>query len=246
MSELFAETPQEENTNNSQVEATAEASSEVQAEVKQPEAVDPNSLFADQLQQIKSPDGRQKYADVATALQSIPHAQGKIDELSQKINHLEEELKKRQGMDEMLQQLQASKNTQTETPSASGGLDEQMLASLVERQLSEREQMAARNANAAKVRDTLIQQYGEKAEEQFVAKAQQLGVDVNYFTELAMKAPQLVLSHFQGGQSRPEAQPLTNGIRTDAVKPSAPERKGVMRGASTKDVVEQFKAHKPQ
>lgn len=241
MSTLFEETPQENVENNA--EATAEANSE-QAEINQPETSDPNSLFVDRLQQIKTPDGRQKYADVATALDSIPHAQNKINELSQKIEQLEQELQKRSGMEDMLNQLQSSQNTQTEQPS-SGVLDEHTLASLVDRQLSEREKMAARNANAAKVRDTLIATYGEKAEETFNSKASELGLDPAYLSELAMNAPQLVLAHF-GTTSQPTGQPLTGGIRTDAVKPSSPERKSVMRGASSRDVVEQFKAHKPQ
>ena len=241
MQTLFEETPQE-NVKEINADATAEATSE-QAEVKQPETSDPNSLFVDRLQHIKTPDGRQKYADVATALDSIPHAQNKINELSSKIEQLEQELQKRSGMEDMLQQLQSSQNTPKEQPS-SGTLDEQTLASLVDRQLSEREKMAARNANATKVRDTLIASYGEKAESAFNAKAKELGIEPAYLSELAMNAPQLVLSHF-GSSPEPQAQPLTGGIRTDAVKPSSPDRKSVMRGASSKDVVEQFKAHKP-
>lgn len=242
MSNLFEETPQE-NVENETANATAEATSQ-QGEVKQPETSDPNSLFVDRLQHIKTQDGRQKYADVATALDSIPHAQNKINELSSKIETLEQELQKRSGMEDMLQQLQSSQNTPKEQPS-SGVLDEQTLASLVDRQLSEREKMAARNANATKVRDALIATYGEKAESTFNSKAKELGVDPAYLSELSMNAPQLVLSHF-GASPAPQAQPLIGDTRTNAAKPLSPERKSVMRGASSRDVVEQFKAHKPQ
>ena len=107
------------------------------------------------------------------------------------------------------------------------------------------EQTKAKEANAAQVRNTLSEKYGEKAEEVFVSKAKELGVDTEYFVELAHTHPQLVLSHF-GDAAKPTGQPVQGSVNTTGLKPSAPERKSVMRGASYKDVIEQYKAHKPQ
>lgn len=243
MSTLFEETPQETNE-NLQADATAEAAS-TQPEVNGAETGVNEGGYADLLSTIRTPDGRQKYADIPTALNSIPHAQSKIDELSGKVAELQAELQKRQGMEDMLERIQSSTNV-PETPSANSGLDEQAVTSILQQQLAQMEQAKAREANAMAVRNALETKYGDKAEEVFNQKAQELGVDTSYFTELAFTAPQLILSHFEGAKSA-DPQPLGGqGVNTSTIKPSAPERKPVMRGASIKDVVEQFKAHKPQ
>lgn len=243
MSNLFGETPQENATNlTNSAEATAEANTPQAGEKS--ETPDVNSLFADKLQSIVTPDGRQKYADVETALDSIPHAQQKINELNEKLKQMEEELKTKSGMEELMKSVQSSK-TAPETPSASSGLDEDAVARILQTQLAQMEQAKVKEANAAKVREQLEAKYGDKAEEQFKAKAQQLGVDPQYLAELALTSPQLVLSHFGDTPAR-NAEAVTGSVNTTGLKPSAPERKPVMRGATYKDVIEQFKAHKPQ
>ena len=239
MSSLFGETPQENVPNSA--EATADANTQQAGEKS--ETASGNSLFADRLKSIVTPDGRQKYADVETALDRIPHAQNKIDELNQRLKQMEDELNKKAGMEEMIKHLESSKNT-PETPSASSGLDEQAVASILQSQLAQMEQAKVKEANAAKVREQLVSKYGDKAEEAFTAKAQSLGVDPQYFAELALTSPQLVLSHFADVPVR-NAEAVTSTVNTTGLKPSAPDRKPVMRGASTKDVLEQFKAHKP-
>lgn len=243
MSNLFEETPQEGNE-NIQADATAEAAS-TQPEVNVAETGATTDPYADLLNGIRTPDGRQKYADVATALGSIPHAQSKIDELSGEVAKLQEELQKRQGMEDMIEHMKSSSSA-PEAPSVSGGLDEQAVTSILQQQLAQMEQAKAREANAATVRQALESKYGEKANDVFKSKAAELGVTEAQFTELAFTAPKLVMSHFDGMKVN-DPQPLGGeGINTASIKPSAPEYKSVMRGASIKDVVEQFKAHKPQ
>jgi TolA-binding protein len=241
MSSLFGETPQE-NVNTNSAEATANANTQQAGEKS--ETGSGNSLFADKLQGIVTPDGRQKYADIETALDSIPHAQNKIEELNSQIRQMQEELQKRSGMEEMLKQLQSSQPA-PEQPSASRGLDEDAVAGILQNQLAQMEQAKAMEANAAKVRDSLSDKYGEKAQEVFVNKAKELGVDPEYFGELAHTHPQLVLSHF-GEAAKPSGQPVESSLNTMGIKPAPAERKSVMRGASYKDVIEQYKAHKPQ
>jgi hypothetical protein len=139
-----------------------------------------------------------------------------------------------------------SSSSAPETPSVSSGLDEQAVTSILQQQLAQMEQAKAREANAATVRQALEGKYGDKAEQVFQSKAKELGVDASYLTELAFTAPQMVISQFQGASAK-DPQPLGGeGINTATLKPSKPEHKPVMRGASIRDVVEQFKAHKPQ
>lgn len=228
---MFEETPQEQSLTNSD-------STTIESNVETNEG----DLFADKLSSITTPDGRQKYADVATALDSIPHAQGRINELSEQVKLLEEELQKRSGMEEMQRQVQPSTPEHTEQPSTSG-LDEHSVEALLERKLAQMEQTKAAEANANKVRSSLTEAYGDKAAEVFNNRAKELGVTPSYLSELAKQSPELVLSHFSEAK-RPTAQPLGDGVRTEAMKPSAPERKAVMYGASSKDVLEQFRAHK--
>ena len=242
MSSLFGETPQENVTNSNSAEATANANTQQAGEKS--ETNGSNSLFADRLQQIVTPDGRQKYADVETALDSIPHAQAKIDELARKVKEYEDQLAKQRGMEEMVKQLQSSQPA-PETPSASSGLDENAVASILQNQLAQMEQAKAKEANAAKVREALTDQYGDKAQEAFINKAKELGVDPEYFGELAHTHPQLVLSHFSSAP-KPSGQPIPSSTNTMGLKPAPADRKPVMRGASYKDVIEQYKAHKPQ
>ena len=243
MSNLFEETPQEGMENN-QANAPAEAAS-TQPEEQKAETNVQSDPYADLLNGIRTQDGRQKYADVATALGSIPHAQSRIDELSGEVAKLQEELQKRQGMEDMIEHMKSSSSA-PESPSVSSGLDEQAVTSILQQQLAQMEQAKAREANAATVRQAFEGKYGEKANDVFKSKAAELGVTEAQFTELAFTAPKLVMSHFDGMKAK-DPQPLGGqGINTSTIKPSAPEYKAVMRGASIKDVVEQFKAHKPQ
>jgi len=76
-------------------------------QVATPEPVDPNSLFANQLANIKSDDGRQKYADVNTALESVPHAQAHIAAQAAEIATLKEQVAKQDGMEALLEQLKS-------------------------------------------------------------------------------------------------------------------------------------------
>jgi hypothetical protein len=166
----------------------------VQPAVVQP---DPDSLFADQLTAIQTDDGRQKYSDVNTALQSIPHAQNHIGELTNRVKELETELASKQGAEELARQLSAvqSPQTNTEQPSVQG-LDETAVADLVSGILESRTQQEIASANAALVVEALATSYGDKAEAEFAAKAQSLNMTVKDFANLARQSPDVVLQLF--------------------------------------------------
>lgn len=181
---------------------------------------DPNSLFADQLAGIKTDDGRQKYADVQTALDSIPHAQTHIADQSAKIKELEEELAKRQGMEQVLEQLQ-SQQAVTETPSEQTGVADQIdVAALIDAKLREKEVMDTQVSNQNKVLTELGKQFGETAESAFNAKAAELGVSVGFLSDLARKAPEAVLAYFGKAQASP--QPVSQGSVNTSVLDGQP------------------------
>jgi len=181
---------------------------------------DPNSLFADQLQAIKSDDGRQKYADVPTALASVSHAQTHIAEQAQKIKELEETVAQQQGMEEVLAQLK-SQQTQAELPSTTG-IDETTLASLLDQRLDQRDNEARQNANASTVLTKLKTVFGDKAEQQFTSKANELGISVPYLSDMARQAPQAVLAYFNETATPHTANPTTTTVNTNVLQTKQP------------------------
>lgn len=168
-----------------------------QEAVKSPETSSPNSLFADQLSQIRTDDGRQKYADVPTALASIPHAQDHIKSLTERMKQLENELAQRQGLEEVLQRIeqkQASGNVPAQ-PAAST-FDVADIDELIEQKLSLKEQHQLAQRNGEMVKKELSERYGEKAKEMFSKKAEELGVDTGFLSDLARKSPKAVMAYF--------------------------------------------------
>lgn len=208
--------------NDSEQEQTAapaeQAAPPVEPEVKQEaQATDPNSLFADQLARITTEDGRQKYADVSTALDSISHAQKHIAELTKQKQELEAELQKRRGMEEILDSINASQGTEAEQPSVTG-LDEAALAELVNSAISQREKEAKAKQNELAVSEALRKKFGEKASDALADKAAELGVGVDFMQSLAQHSPKAVLSYFEGSASA-TVSPTTPGANLTNTPP---------------------------
>jgi len=215
---------------------------------KPPESVvtDPNSLFADQLASIKAEDGRQKYADVPTALASIPHAQGRIKELSDEVKQLRAQLEQSQNAEELLKRMEEVSNGQQEVTPSIAGLDaeaaEQLFENLLQRKTAEQQQ----EANKKLVLDSLTSKYGDKAEEVFNKRANDLGMSVKDLSVLSLTHPKIVLSQFDDG-NQVVANSVQGTVNSSVMpKPSQPEKRSVMRGASSKQVVEQFRLHAAQ
>lgn len=202
---------------------------------QQPSQVNP---YADQLAAIKAEDGRQKYADVKTALDSIPHAQKYISELDAQLKAAQSELEKRKGMEEMLAAMQAT--TQPVQPSGQA-FDASQIASLVNTTLDARTRAEAEQRNGNRVRDQLVSLYGEKAEEMFNKRAQELGVDPAYLTMQAKAYPDFVLAQFNT-KAPSSPQPVIGSVNTTHMPQAPVEIKPVIRSATTKSAVEQYRA----
>lgn len=213
-----------------------------QPATQQPVATDPNSLFANQLAEIKAPDGRQKYADVQTALASVPHAQNKINELSEELQRVKEELAQKKGMEAVLEQLK-SQQTVTASPSVNG-IDETMLASVLDRKLAEKEAVSRARANEAKVLTSLSSKFGDKAESVFNSKAEALGVSVGFLSDLARKAPDAVLEYFKIGPTA-DVNSTTGSVNTNVLNNTQPPKDdSYMRifRSQDNDIVKKWKA----
>lgn len=195
----------------------------------QAQPTNPNSLFADQLAGIKAPDGRQKYADVSTALGSIPYQDDKIREQTDRIKELEAELAKKQGIDEVLEQLK-SQQQPVEQPS-NAGIDETTIATLIDQRLQQSQIEVTAQSNASQVLNQLTDLYGDKAEEQFNSKAASLGMSVQQLSDLARQAPQAALAFFDKPVSNP-VNPTTSSVNTSVLQPqqSAPQQPDIFNG----------------
>lgn len=188
-------------------EGQQESGTPAQAPAQGQEQGNGGDLFADQLAAIKAEDGRQKYADVATALNSIPHAQSRINELSAELNKLKEENAKMKGFEEVLSRLDSKANEGSATTQPEISVD--ALQDLVEATLTQREKAAKATANEAAVKEGLVAKFGDldKANEQLKAKAAQLGVDMATMRSLAQASPNAVLSYFEGTKTTDVGQP---------------------------------------
>lgn len=155
-----------------------------------------NNLFTDQLAAIKAEDGRQKYADVATALNSIPHAQGRIRELTEEINKLKEENARMRGFEEVLSRLDGNSQEQGSTNPQALSIED--MQSLVEQTLTQRERAASAQKNEQAVTEALVKKFGDRAKalEQLKAKAASLGIGMEVMQNLAQTSPSAVLSYF--------------------------------------------------
>jgi hypothetical protein len=228
-----------------QPEATQQAPVNPQEPQAPAQVTDPSSLFANQLAGIMADDGRQKYADVPTALASIPHAQDHIRALTEEAAALKEELSKRAGVDEVLQRLESNQN-QPEQPSVNG-LDATAVNAQVEQILTQREQAAVATRNQATVVNALTAKFGDNAETAFAEKAAQLGVDVGFLTEISLRSPEAALAYFEVAPAR-VSNPTSGGVNTTAL-PSTPvaddSHMDVFRGGQSDLVTQWRKAAKP-
>lgn len=194
------------------VEAKAEAPAQPEA------APDP---YADLLTTIQADDGRQKYADVKTALESIPHAQNHIKELNQKIKEMEERLKDSANVDDVLKRLES---TQANAEPPSQELDEAKLAQLLDRELSAREKAKVQQSNQKSVVDSLVGVFGEKAEEAYKTKAEELGISLEFFNDLARNSPKAVLTYFGIDQKKASSSGFVQSSVNTAAMGQAPKK----------------------
>lgn len=152
-----------------------------------PAVIDPNTLFADQLAGIKSPEGTQKYASVADALSGASHAQEYILQLQAQLATANDAASKATAMTDVMEALKQT-STDPVIPTVTG-LGEEDASKLFKQMFNDQQVQASNTANELDVSKSLIEQYGDKAREVLGAKAVELGVTAEYFKELSRTSP---------------------------------------------------------
>lgn len=191
-------------------------------------------------------DGK-KYASVDKALESIPHAQAHIARLEQEMAEVRAKMAESVAAEEVYKKLTESFNRDGVTPPVVG-LDEASAAALFDKRLAEHKAAEAARENGNRVRDALVGKYGDKAQEVYNAKAQELGVGVEFLNEVVRRSPKAAEELFGIKPKETPAGSSTPSIRTDALnntrtEPPAPS---VMGGATTGQLIDAWRRAKPQ
>lgn len=241
---MFSNTPADNAP--SQQDIQPEADVQVTAPAEPQAQPSPNDMFADQLASIRAEDGRQKYADVSTALQSIPHAQSKIQELNDELETLRAEVAKRKGVEDILSHMQSGQPVVSPPASSTAPVEESTdVSSLVAAEIARIQAINTQRANVDAVRQELVSKYGDTAANVFASKAQELGVTVEYLTEQAAHYPEFIKAQFKTAPATPPAAKPTLGTLNTNYQQDAPvEKRSVMRGSTSRDVLSQWRAHK--
>lgn len=218
---------------------------------QQQQQTPPSNDFADLLGSIKNERGEPKYRDVNTALDALRHSQEYIpqlksdmDRVAQENQRLLAEIERLKTVEQTVAQL-TSQQQQQNQPVQQPVLKEEEIANLVVKTLSQREQEQKRSQNINTVTSKLKEVFGDKAEETFYSKAQELGLSPQQVNNLAAESPSAVFKMFgvEGG-NKPQAsfKPTTSSINTAGyTQPSQSfigrNTSAVMLGATTHDLI---------
>lgn len=207
-----------------------------------------DEVFGEHLAKIKNEAGEQKYGDVVTALSALSHTQQHVKTLEEENERFRQEDVKAKTMDEVLQQIEATKQTSV-APTSNTELDVEKMRNVTFDTIKEYEAQQTAAKNQTSVVSALVEKFQDqaKAEEAFNRKAEELGLSVQILNELSATSPKAVLEYFQiSKESSPK--PTEGSVNTDAlgtlVKPTEP-KKNIMYGASTSDIIAAWRSAAP-
>jgi hypothetical protein len=216
----------------------------------------PEPTFADKLKGITNEAGEQKYRDVDTALdalgasqQYIPQLQSELDATKAEAMALKAEIERMKGFNEAIESLQTPQQAPQEHQPA--GLDEEKAAELFEQMVAKREQKQMLDKNITAVAKAMQEKFGEKAEEMFYGKAQELGMSREAINSLAGTSPAAVLAYFgtKSSDTGVDVSAKTSiYIDPDAeqkeIKLNRNQGRSVLGGSTTADVREEYNYNK--
>ena len=190
-----------------------------------------------------------KYATVDDALKSVPHAQQHIARLELEMQELRDKASQAKAIDEVYEALMSRQATEGDATATPAVFDEKVLDTMLERKLTEQKQVEARKQNAQSVRDSLTNKFGDKASEVFRKKAEELGLNEKFLTDLASTSPKAALELFGANlKEKPSTSAPSGTINLQALnlQQQPVTQKPVMGGASNSDIVSAWRAARPQ
>jgi hypothetical protein len=182
--------------------------------------------FTTLLGSIKNEAGLPKYKDTAEALNGLKHAQEYIPQLKGELSNKDRELETLRNEVLRLKTVEETVLKLTERQENAGNtnpavFDEQKLADMISRTLSQKETEASQKANLSSVVSALQQSFGADAEKTFYSKAAEMGMTVAQINALAATSPSaaLTLLGVKGKVVPQEQKPQTSGVNTSGFQP---------------------------
>lgn len=211
----------------------------------------------DLLKGITAEDGRQKYSTIESALKSIPAAQDHIRRLEaealareQELERLRQVAEKSRSVDELAQIL---RNQSGEAqPASAPGLTREELTGLVANIVEQREITKFRKANQDKAASVLIQHFGstDAAKQKYVEMAKDKGLSVDTLNEIAAQNPKELFRLLDIPEDKITPERISGTVNPRAIENQQDlrprQKKSVMSGGTTKDLVEAFRAARPK
>lgn len=188
-----------------------------------------------------------KYKSVDDALKALPHAQSHIARLEQEAKELREKAAQARAIEDVYEALQSRQSADPVT-AAAPVFDERTLDVVLERKLKEKQAMEVKQANMNEVKQALTDKFGDKASETFRKKAEELGVNEVFLTDLIAASSKAGLELFGlVRKDAPASAAPAGGINTQAImqnqQPVKP--KAIMGGATTSDMIQAWRASNP-
>jgi len=212
-------------------DSAATAQTEQTTEQTQPET-SPQESYVQKLVEAKG----ENWKDPEVLAKGKLEADGYIKTLEDQLEQMREDMKKQDYQAQILDQLQnkATESTavSTEVPNNNNGdinaqntteaVDEEVLKSLVEKTLTQREKDAVIKQNLLQVDQELEKSFGTEASAKVQEKADQLGMSMERLREIAAESPAAFMSLI--GEPQKTFSPMVQGsVRTEGVnmQPSA-------------------------
>ena len=186
----------------------------------------PSDKLHDLLSQIKNENGEPKYKSVEDALVGLAHAQSFIQTLRTEKSQVEQERDSLKTTAEKVSELEKYVKELTERSASQNttvpqGLSEEAVARLVENTLTKQQQEKIAKDNLASVVSAVAKEFGDKAEEVFYSKAQEIGLSRAEINALAARTPQAALKLIGVSTSTPSSTtPVRGTVNTTQFEPN--------------------------
>lgn len=157
-----------------------------------------------------------KYATVDELAKAYTNADAFIENLKRESGELRAELQTRLSVEEQLNRLQTQQRDdepistppvqQPQAPAQESGINQENLAELIRNELNQSKEQERLRSNVEQVARRVTEVYGseEKANEVITAKAQELGVSVEFLQDVASRSPKAFYA--QIGLDAPQSQ----------------------------------------
>ena len=164
----------------------------------------------------------EKFKDPQVLAKSKLEADEHIKNLETQLAEIRDELKKQDFSAQLLDKLKNKDTPQQPAPSdTKPEVSEELLKTLVEKTLTDREKANTSAQNQRVVVETLAQKYGTEAKAHVATKARELGMTVERLEELAAESPNAFFALI--GEPRKEFTPVIKGsVNTQSVTMQAP------------------------